>query len=98
MGGEQFVEGAAGLVEEGAAGGELGLLLQQGDAGAGVQADLAVVGPVEAGQQPQQRGLADAVGTDQADALAGVQLEADVLEQRALRQSRGPGGNNSTTS
>ena len=69
-------------VEEGAAGGEVGLLAQQGDAGAGVEAHVAVVGPVEAGEQAQQRGLADAVGADEADALAGVQLEADVLEQR----------------
>ena len=49
---------------------------------AGVEAEVAVVGLVEAGQQAEQRGLAGAVGADEADALAGVQLEADVLEQR----------------
>ena len=84
VGGEQFVERGLGLGEQGAAGGEVRLLAQQGHARAGVQADVAVVGLVEAGQQAQQRGLAGAVGADQADALAGVQLEADVLEQRPL--------------
>ena len=82
MGGEQFVQGGAGLVEEGAARREVGLLPQKRDAGAGVQADLAGVGPVEAGEDAHERGLADAVGPDEADALAGVQLEAEVLEQR----------------
>ena len=82
VGGEQFVEGGFRLGEESTAGSEVRLLAQQGDARAGVEAHLAVVGLVEAGQQAHQRGLADAVGADQADALAGVQLEADVLEQR----------------
>ena len=71
---------------------ELRLLPEQGDAGAGVEADLAVVGPVEAGEDAQQRRLADAVGPDQADALAGVQLEADVLKQRAFVEAAGEAG------
>ena len=93
VGGEQFVQGGAGLVEEGAARREVGLLAQQGDAGAGVQAHLAVVGPVEAGQDAQQRRLADAVGADQADALAG---EARSRRSRtaAPRRSRATGGSN----
>ena len=63
-------------------GAKSGCCCKQRDAGAGVQADLAGVGLVEAGEDAQQRRLADAVGADQADALAGVQLEAEVLEQR----------------
>ena len=84
MGGEQLVERGLGLGEQRSARSEIGLLAEQGDAGAGVQAHLAVVGLVEAGEEPHEGRLADAVGTDQADALAGVQLEADVLEQRPL--------------
>jgi hypothetical protein len=80
VGGDQVVERGAGFREEGAARLEVGLLPQQGGAGAGVKADLAVVGLVESGQEAQQRRLADAVGPDQADPLAGIQLEADVLK------------------
>src|SRR5262249_14229207 len=83
-GGDQLVQGAPGLLEEGAAGGELRHLAQEGGAGAGVAADLAGVGPVEPGEDLHQRRLADAVGADEADALAGEQLEADVREQGPL--------------
>ena len=77
MGGEQLVEGRSGLVEQGAARRRTRAAVQAGGARPGVQADLAGVGLVEAGEDAQQRRLADAVGADQADALAGVQLEAD---------------------
>ena len=89
VGGEQLVERAFGLGEQGSAGGEVRLLAQQGHARAGVEAHVAVVGLVEAGQDAHQRGLADAVGADEADALAGVQLEADVLEQRPCVEAAG---------
>ncbi len=81
VGGEQLVERTFGLFEEGSARGKVGLLAQKRDTGAGVQADVAVVGAVEAGEDAQQRRLADAVGPDEADALAGLQFEADVGEQ-----------------
>ena len=71
-------------VEEGAARRELGLLAEQSDAGAGVQAHFAVVGTVETGEDFHQRRLAHAVWADEPDALAGEQLEADVLEERPL--------------
>src|SRR5262249_27839722 len=83
------VEGALGLVEEGAVGGELRLLAQQGGAGAGVQADLALVGLVEPGEQAEQGGLADAVGADQTDPVAGEQLETEIGEEGLLIESAG---------
>src|SRR6185503_781296 len=43
--------------------------------------DRAVVGLVLAGDQPEHRGLARAVGPDQPDLLAGVDLERRVDEQ-----------------
>src|SRR5947209_3058881 len=64
----------------------------KGHAGPGVQSALAVVGPVEPGEQAQQGGLAHAVGPDQADALAGVELEADVLKQRPFVKPAGQAG------
>ena len=39
-----------------------------------------------------ERGLADAVGADQTNALAGLQLEADVLEERAFVKTAGETG------
>src|SRR5262245_23136031 len=84
MSGEEIVEGRAGLLDECLAGGELRLLPQQADASARVQADITLVGPVEASEQAQQRCLAGAIGPDQADAFPGVDLEANVLEQRPL--------------
>ena len=50
---------------------------------AAVAGDPAVVGLLEAAEQPQQRGLAVAVAADDADPLAGADAEADVVEQRA---------------
>jgi hypothetical protein len=36
---------------------------------------------IQPGQQPQKRGFADAVGPNQANPLAGIQFEANILEQ-----------------
>ena len=41
------------------------------------------------GQEPEQGGLAGAVGTHQADALSGVHLETDVLKQYPPRKVDG---------
>src|SRR5947207_5612895 len=78
--GEQFVEGAASLGKEGSAWLKSRLLMKQGDAGAGVMADVTDVGLVETGENAQQRRLADAVRPDEADAFAGPKLETDFLE------------------
>ena len=45
-----------------------------------VQEDLARVGPVRAGQDPHERRLAGAVAADEADDLAWVQVDDDVLD------------------
>src|SRR5579884_737417 len=84
MGGEQLVQRGLGFVEERPTGSEFGKLAQQPNAGAGMEANFTVIGPIEAGEELQQRRLADAVGPDEADALAGEQLEADILKQRPL--------------
>ena len=84
MRGEEFIESALRLGEHGAAGLPLGLLLEQADAGAGVEADVAVVGPILPGEQAQQSRLADAVRPNQADAVASEDLEADPGKQRPL--------------
>jgi hypothetical protein len=76
----QFIEGTAGLFEERPAGLKSRLLPKQSDTSPGVQAHFAVVGPVLIGQQTQQRGFADAVGPDQPDPVAHVQLETDLGE------------------
>ena len=46
--------------------------------------DLALVRLVEAGEHAQQRRLAGAVGTAQADAIAIADLPRDVIEQHAI--------------
>jgi hypothetical protein len=45
--------------------------------------DAAVVRPLEAGDQSQQRGLAAAGGTEQGEELAVENLQAEVLQHRA---------------
>ena len=56
-------------------GSKSGLLPQQADADPGPDEELAVIGLIDAGQDLHQRGLAGAVGADQADPLAGADLE-----------------------
>src|SRR5262249_45669239 len=90
--GDQFIQRALRLREQRLSRRELWLLPQQGDARAGVQANIAVIGPVQAREQAQQGGLADAVGPDEADAFAGLQFEADVLEQRTFVETAGETG------
>ena len=58
------------------------LLLQPRDAHAIGKPDFAVVGSDFAGQQAQQGRLAGAVAADQGDAFAGLDGEADFLEQQ----------------
>ncbi len=86
-----------GLVEQGAASANSGLLPQQADAGAGVQADFAVVGAVESGEDAQQRGLAGPVGADQSDALAMEQFKRRRLRTAARDRTLVKDRCNSTT-
>ena len=61
---------------------EVDLLAQQADADAGPNEKLAVIGLIETGKDLDQRGLAGAVGADQADPLAGADFEFQVAEYR----------------
>ena len=63
-------------------GGEVGLLPEQADPDAGPDVEVAVIGLIVAGQELHQRRLAGAVGADQADPLAGADLERQVHEDR----------------
>ena len=99
LGGEEGSEGVLRLVEQRPAWFVGRLLAEERDAGAGVETDVAGVGPIEAGEDLHQRRLAAAVGADQTDALAGEKLEAEVVEEgvpfeasaqiRATQQKRG---------
>ena len=74
------------------AGLEVDLLAQQADPDSRPHEQRAVIGLFQAGQKLDQRGLAGAVGPDQADPLAGANLEsqlgedgiADVLPAQSL--------------
>jgi hypothetical protein len=61
--------------------GEFGFLRHVGDGEPRLAPDLAVVQRTEAGQRLEQAGLAAAVAADQADALAGIDLQRGVVEQ-----------------
>ena len=80
--GHQVGQGAAGLVVQGAVGVEARLLFQVAEMGRRMDLARAGVGLVLAGQDPQQRGLAAAVGSDQADAVARPHLERNAIEHR----------------
>ena len=58
------------------------LLLEVGDAVGVAHADGAGVRPGPAGEQAQQRRLADAVGADQAYPVAVSEDEGDIVEER----------------
>jgi hypothetical protein len=58
-----------------AAGGEVGFLRQKADADAGLRSGLALEFLVDAGHDPQQRGLARAVQAEHADLGAGEEAE-----------------------
>jgi len=63
---------------------ELGFLFDRGHAQARRAGDIAVVGQGAAIEQAEQRGLAGAVAADEADALAGLDGEVGVVQQRVV--------------
>ena len=67
----------AGLVQHGTLAGIVGLLLEQGHVGRAMLGNFALVRMIHSGQDPHQRGLARAVGPDQADPFAPADLKAD---------------------
>jgi hypothetical protein len=67
-----------------ACGGEVRFLRQVADADAGLRPGLALEFLVDAGHDPQQRGLARAVQAEHADLGAGEEAERDVLEDETL--------------
>jgi hypothetical protein len=87
--GEKFIKSALGFREQRAADLKFRILMKNRRSRAGVEANLAHVGMIEAGEDVQQRRLARAVGTHQADAVAGLQLEADLVEERISMESAG---------
>jgi len=56
--------------------------------------NLAIVWLIEPREQAQQGGLANAVGADEPDTLAGVQLKSRVLEEGAFVKAAAHVGNN----
>ena len=66
----------------GEAGSEDGFLRNIGEGGALAQGDLAGVGRDQAGEDAQQGGFAGAVGTDESNAVAVIDSEGDVAEER----------------
>ena len=70
------------------AGLEVGLLPQQADPDSRPDEELTVIGLFQAGQDLDQRGLAGAVGPDQADPLAGANLERQLGEDRIAAYCR----------
>src|SRR5438132_2127524 len=84
MRGHEIIQGPARLFKQGSARLEDRLLLKQGDASAGVQTHVAVVRPIKPRQDAQQRGLADAVRSNQTYAVAGLKLEGKIGKERAF--------------
>ena len=78
---EQRLEGAAGLLEDGAAAVREAVLGQVADGQPGGLDHGAGVGLLEAGEHLEQRGLAGAVRAAQADAVAVANLPGDVFEE-----------------
>jgi hypothetical protein len=89
MGRYEFIESGARLLEQATSGFKAGLLLQECDARPGMEADGPVVRAIDADQQAKQRGLADAIRTDQADTVAGQKLEPDVGKEGPLVKAAG---------
>jgi hypothetical protein len=75
------VKTAGDHVEDARSVGNEELLREAGAAKPRLPPELAGVGAELAVRDPQQRRLAGAIATDQADALAGVELEARMVEQ-----------------
>jgi hypothetical protein len=61
---------------------EIRLLAQERHARAGVESHLTGVGPVQSRENAQERRLADAIGPDEADTLAGEKLESQIVKER----------------
>ena len=66
-----------------------GFLRDRGDARLAGQVDVAAVGLDIAHQRSKQAGLAGAVATDHADAVAGVQGQVDIGQQQAFAATQG---------
>jgi hypothetical protein len=79
---QEFIEAALSLGEQGAAGLKLRILVENRGPRAGVEADPAGVGLVEAGEDAQERRFARAIGAHQADAVAGLEFKTDLVEER----------------
>jgi len=80
--GEQFVERRLRFFKERAARGELFDLLQHAEPRSRMKLGAAMLRLVLATDAAQQRGLAGAVRPDQADAVPGMDLKRDLLEER----------------
>src|SRR5262245_24994676 len=69
------------------------MLLQQGHPRTGVSADFTGIGFIQSGEDAKQGGLADSVRTDEGDALAVKEFEAQIRKERIgvkrPRQARG---------
>ncbi len=85
----RIVEAGLDIVEHSGMGGQVGLLLEIAQAGAGLQEAGAVILGERAGGDAQQRGLARAVAAAEADALAGADGELGAVEQRPAAQGEG---------
>src|SRR5688572_488505 len=88
---EQRLEGEAGLFVQRAAAVAQTVLRQVADRQAGRFDDQAAVGFLEPGEHLEQRRLAGAVRAAQTDALAIVDLPADVVEENAIAERFGEG-------
>ena len=85
-------EGGGGLLLDASRARRIDLLPQQRDARAARVAALAGIGRLEARRDPQQRGLADAIGPDQRDPVTGAHLELDAREERPATEGAGDAG------
>ena len=83
------VEGGFGDLADGEAGGEIGKLVDVADAGSLAEGDFARVGFLLGGEDSKERGLPCSVGTDEADAVAVVNGEGDVVEERECAEAFG---------
>ena len=75
-----LADGLLDVLQDGLALGQRRLLLEHADGRAGVEDRVAVVGVVEPGHDLEQRRLAGAVGSDDADLGAVQEREGDVVE------------------
>ena len=63
------------------------LLLHETDARAASESDISGVGRFKPGRDPEQRRLADAVGTDEPDSVAVREAERDIAEHEPLAEA-----------